>query len=75
MTWPGPAQAGREVSDMIGALDVTAAETGHYLTWGVLSISVANALVIAVMLVVFVLALVVPFGRQHGAGTRRGDRP
>lgn len=37
---------------------------GHYLTWGVLSISVANALVILVMLVLFVLALLLPF--PHG---------
>jgi len=49
---------------MIGPLATPAAEAGHYLTWGVLSISVANALVIASMLVVFVLALLVPFGRR-----------
>jgi hypothetical protein len=34
---------------------------GHYLHWGVLQISVANVVVIAVMLVLFVLALVLPF--------------
>jgi hypothetical protein len=49
---------------MIGPLATPVAEAGRYLTWGVLSISVANALVIASMLVVFVLALLVPFGRR-----------
>jgi hypothetical protein len=37
---------------------------GHYLTWGVLSISVANAIVILVMLVLFALAIMLPF--PHG---------
>jgi hypothetical protein len=36
---------------------------GHYLHWGVLSISVANAVVILLMLALFVLALVLPFPR------------
>jgi hypothetical protein len=39
---------------------------GHYLHWGVLQISVANVVVIAVMVVLFVLALLLPF-----PGTRR----
>ena len=40
---------------------------GHYLTWGVIQISVANLIVIGVMVVVFVLALVLPFpkGRRR----------
>ncbi len=40
---------------------------GHYLTWGVIQISVANLVVIAVMVVVFMLALVLPFptGRRR----------
>jgi hypothetical protein len=40
---------------------------GHYLHWWVVQISVANAVVIAVMLTLFVLALVLPFpkGRSH----------
>ena len=36
---------------------------GRYLTWGVVSISLTNLLVIVAMVVVFVLALVVPFPR------------
>jgi hypothetical protein len=42
--------------------------TGHYLDWGVISISVTNALIIGAMVVVFVLALVVPFPHGHDEG-------
>ncbi len=40
---------------------------GHYLHWGFISISYANAIVIALMIVAFVLALVLPFpgGRKR----------
>ena len=34
---------------------------GHYVTWGVIQVSVANLVVIAAMVVVFVLALLLPF--------------
>lgn len=34
---------------------------GHYLHWGVIQISVANLTVIAVMVLLFVLALLLPF--------------
>jgi hypothetical protein len=37
---------------------------GRYVHWGFIQISVANLLVIGLMLVVFVLALVLPF--PHG---------
>ena len=36
---------------------------GHYLHWGVVQISYANLLVIAIMLLLFALALVLPFPR------------
>lgn len=36
---------------------------GHYLSWGFLQISVANATVIVLMVVVFVAALLLPFPR------------
>ena len=36
---------------------------GHYVTWGVIQISVANLVVIAAMVVVFLLALLLPFPR------------
>ena len=48
------------LSDMIGAL-VDLSHTGHYLHWGFVQLSVANAVVIVAMIVVFVAALLVPF--------------
>jgi hypothetical protein len=40
---------------------------GHYVHWGVVQLSVANLVVIAVMVVIFVVALLVPFpkGRER----------
>ena len=41
--------------------------TGHYLHWGVIQLSVANLVVIGVMILLFVAALLLPFpkGRDH----------
>jgi hypothetical protein len=39
---------------------------GKYIDWGVVSISLTNLLVIVGMIVVFALALLVPFPREHG---------
>ena len=39
----------------------TALTAGHYIDWGVISISVTNLSIIIAMVVVFVLALVIPF--------------
>ena len=39
--------------------------SGNYIHWGVLQISVTNLVIIVAMLVVFALALVVPFVRGH----------
>lgn len=44
---------------------------GHYLHWGFIQISVANLIVIAVMVAIFVLALLLPFPKGRG---KRGDR-
>jgi hypothetical protein len=41
---------------------------GHYIHWGFIQISVANLVVILLMIVVFILAILLPFPR-HG---RRG---
>lgn len=41
----------------------------RYLHWGIIQISVTNFVVIVAMIVVFVLALIVPF-----PGTERGAR-
>jgi hypothetical protein len=39
---------------------------GHYLHWGVIQISVANVIVILVMLALFVAALLLPFPKGRG---------
>lgn len=41
--------------------------SGTYLHWGVIQISLTNFLIIVIMLVVFTLAILVPF---HGRGDR-----
>ncbi len=48
------------------AAPVNLNHVGHYVTWGVIQVSVANLVVIATMVVVFLLALLLPFprGRQ-----------
>ncbi len=53
------------MADLIAA-PVELNHVGHYVTWGVIQISVANLVVIGAMLLVFVLALLLPFprGRQ-----------
>ena len=43
---------------------------GHYIHWGFVQISLANLLVIGCMLLVFVLALLVPF--PHGGAAEHG---
>lgn len=46
--------------------------SGSYLHWGVVQISLTNFVIIVVMLVVFALAIAVPFGRrQHDRDDRR----
>jgi hypothetical protein len=40
--------------------------TGHYVHWGVIQISVANLVVIAVMILIFLLALLLPFPKGRG---------
>ena len=53
------------------ALHAYSVLSGHYLDWGVISISVTNAAIIAAMVIVFVLALVVPFPHdRHGDGSQ-----
>ena len=51
----------------------TAFAAGKYVSWGVVSISLTNLVVILAMVVVFVLALVIPFPRDHEAPTDGGD--
>jgi len=58
---------------MVRAAAVIAA-TPHVLHWGWFSIELANLLIIVAMVVVFLLALVVPFGRSAPARDEPGTR-
>jgi hypothetical protein len=50
---------------LVGSLiDLTG--PGHYVHWGFIQISVANLVVIGLMLVVFVAAILIPFPRHGG---------
>jgi hypothetical protein len=51
---------------VLAAVDLN--NPGHYLHWGVVQISVANLVVILVMIVLFVAALLLPF---PGTGRRK----
>ncbi len=42
---------------------------GHYVHWGFVQLSVANLVLIGLMVVVFVAAVLIPF-RRHGGGDR-----
>ena len=43
---------------------VIASPSGRYLSWGVIHISLTNALIVLAMVVLFVLALLLPFPRS-----------
>jgi hypothetical protein len=51
------------VFTLVGAL-VDLGGTGHYVHWGFIQMSVGNLIVIALMIVVFVLAIALPFPRS-----------
>lgn len=53
---------------MVSALSMVTDPAGRYVHWGVLLISMTNLLVIVAMVILFVLALVLPF-----PGTRHAD--
>ena len=47
---------------------------GRYLHWSIFTVSVANLVLIAVMVVIFGLALLLPFpGRGHAEANRTAD--
>ncbi len=50
--------------NLFGSL-VDLSRPGHYLHWGFIQISVANAVLIVLMVLVFVAAILIPF-RRHG---------
>ena len=56
------------VAALLGAL-VNLNGNGRYIHWGFFQISVANFVVILLMIAVFILAILLPFPRRKG-----GDR-
>ena len=65
-----PGLSGLRRINVTGSLPIVVAvnlnHPGRYLHWGVVQISVANAVVIVAMAVVFVAALVLPFPGPRG---------
>jgi hypothetical protein len=53
-------------SRLIGSL-VNLNHPGHYVHWGFIQLSVANLVLIGLMVAVFVAAILIPF-RRHGGG-------
>jgi large-conductance mechanosensitive channel len=65
----------QKVVDCMTAHHQLLADHPHFLHWGVIQISLANFLVLAVMVVLFVLALIVPFpsGTHHEMSGREAE--
>jgi hypothetical protein len=55
------------VLGMLGSI-VNLGGLGHYIHWHFIYISVANLIVIGLMLLVFVLAILLPFPRHRSKG-------
>jgi hypothetical protein len=56
---------------VMSALSIVTGAPGKYIHWGVIQISVTNATIIAVMIVLFILALVVPFPTHDDEQSKR----
>jgi hypothetical protein len=54
------------IPDLITASAVNLDGPGHYIHLGVIQISVANLVVILLMVVVFILAILLPFPKDGG---------
>jgi hypothetical protein len=57
----------------MSAANVQASGAGTYVHWGVVQISLTNLIIIGLMLLVFVLAILLPFPgnrRERESGTR-----
>ncbi len=55
------------IGALLGAL-VNLNGYGRYIHWGFIQISVANFVVILLMVAVFVLAILLPFPKRKGGG-------
>jgi Cytochrome b(N-terminal)/b6/petB len=58
-----------------GPLAINLNTPGHFLTWSFIDISVANLIVIAVMVVIFGAALLIPFGHADRHAVAAGPGP
>jgi len=58
----------------MSALSIVAEGPGKYIHWGVIQISVANLAIIGVMILLFILALVVPFPSHDEQADEEGHR-
>jgi ABC-type proline/glycine betaine transport system permease subunit len=70
MRWEGDCRVARLLrgrTNLLAAL-VNLGGTGKYISWGVLQISLANLIIIAVMIVMLVAAIMLPFPKHE---TRR----
>jgi hypothetical protein len=56
----------------MSALSIVAGAPGKYIAWGVIQISVANLAIICVMVLLFILALVVPFPTHDEESEQQG---
>ncbi len=70
MRWEGDYRVARRLrgrTNLLAAL-VHLGGTGKYISWGALQISLANLIIIAVMIVMLVAAIMLPFPKHE---TRR----
>jgi hypothetical protein len=56
------------IATLLGAL-INLNGNGRYIHWGFIQLSYANFVVIVLMIIVFVLAIILPFPKR-----KRGDR-
>jgi len=55
------------------SLSIVAEGPGKYIHWGVIQISMANLIIIGVMILLFILALVVPFPSHDEPPDEEGE--
>jgi hypothetical protein len=55
-------------------LSIAAGAPGTYISWGVIQISRTNFTIICVMILLFVLALIVPFPTHDDESEQQGHR-
>ena len=67
----GPSPGVHRPKVVIMTAEIAVLAAGHYVHWGVIQVSVTNLAIIVSMVVVFVLALVVPFPHGDRDGSDR----